>query len=321
MSRLQWDRPQDIIYETGLDRGVLYLDTGEAVSWSGLSSVSDSGETVTKEFYIDGQKYLTMVSGRDWKGSMEAYTYPDEFSHVIGIPEIADGLYADSQIPSQFGLSYRTIVVSPEMDTVKHYKIHLIYQVMASLGEFTHNTLSETSDPIPFQFDLSAIPQRILGHRPTAHLIVDTRNIDAGTRASLEALIYGSDTINAVLPTPNDLLDMLSFGGSVTVVYNGDGTWTATGSNENVYMTDLSHFQLDQVNAEYLSSTVYKFIGLDSVDPAMTLFADSDAVPYYAIGEGTFNVGIDSDGVPYFLPGASSAVVSEDLEGPYYTLE
>ena len=321
MSKLEWNRPQDQTFETGVDRGVIYVEGGSAVAWSGLSSVQDGGESTLKEFYIDGIKYLAVISPRDWKGSLVAYTYPEAFGAMLGIEELADGLYADSQAPGRFGLSYRTMVTAPAVDKKQHYKIHLIYKVMASLGPTDYTTLSAAAaDPSSFEFELAAVPIKIPGFRPTAHIILDTRKMDAPTLSTLEAMLYGDANRSPTMPTIDELIDLLKFGDDVTVVDNGDGTWTASGSNKNVYMTDATHFGIDNVAAVYESDSVYRF--LEAVGASsFSALVDDDGGLYFAGDVGPSNIGLDTDIVPYFLLGEDDAQIHEDTDGvPYFEI-
>lgn len=320
MSKLEWNRPEDQTFQAGLDRGVIYVEDGPVVPWNGLSSVQDGGESEIKEYYLDGIKYLSTVSPRDWKGQLTAYTYPDEFGELIGIAEMGDGLYVDAQAHGRFNLSYRTMIAAPNLDSKVHYKIHLVYKVMASLGEFSYGTLSsESIDPTAFQFDLSAVPIKIPGQRPSSHIILDTRKMDELSLQNLEILLYGDETHDPAMPTIEQLVDLFRYAGAVLVVYNGDGTWTATGSNKNVQLLDQQgHFQIDNVAARYLDEDTYEFLGLESA-AIIKLAADTDGIPYYAWGEGGSNLGIDSDGVPYFAVGSTAALIYEDTDGqPYY---
>ena len=320
MSKLEWNRPQDQTFEAGLDRGVIYVEDGPAVAWSGLSSVDDSGESTTREFYLDGIKYLAVVSPRDWKGKLVAYTYPDEFAALLGIAELGDGLYVDSQPLGRFGLSYRTMVSTPAVDTTQQYKIHLIYKVMASLAGFTNTTLTnEAVDPTRFEFDLAAVPIQIPGRRPSAHIILDTREIDSTALVALENIIYGSEDQEPALPTITQLTDLLNYGDEVVVVYNGDGTWTATGSNANIMMLDSAgHFRITNVNAEYLSEDIYRFFGVDGDLVVLQVLEDTDGALYYTLGEGVSNVAIDTDGVPYYNDGAFGARIEKDTDNEPY---
>lgn len=358
MSTLKWNRPKDQTFEAGLDRGVLYLESGKAIAWSGLINVEDGGSSDTKNLYRDGQMYLSVVGGRDWEGSLEAYTYPSEFDDLIGIVELGDGLYADSQIPKQFGLSYRTMVSSPNLnEPVQHYKIHLIYQAMASLEPITYSTLTSNGlDPSAFKFGLTAVPQKVPMGRPTAHFILDTRGMEEDTRATIEGILYGKFGAEPYMPGVPELIDILSYGDTVTVVENfyqageplpagknvGDskGTWTATGSSKNIFMIDNpfpqpdgsvdntpdEYFQIDNVVADFISDPnhpenweqVYEFNGAGS-SLAFRLMSDTDGTPYYSYGEGPSNVGVDTDDTAYYSPGSNEATVNEDTDGtPYY---
>lgn len=317
MAELIWNQPSDKTFEAGVDRGVLYLESGKAIPWSGLTSVEDGGTSDTKNFYLDGQKYLSIVSARDWEGTIEAYTYPDEFGELLGIEEVGDGLFLDSQMPGRFNLSYRTMVSAPAFETRAHYKMHLIYSAMASLGEFTYNSLGDgAADPVTFKFEISAIPQVIAGHRPTAHVIIDTRTLDDTTRAALESLVYGDRFQNASFPTLSQLVDLLHFGEDVVVVDNHDGTWTATGSSKNVRVSTDDHFQIDSVDAVYVSQTTYLFRGaIDKPIPALGL--EDDGAPFFTTNVGPSNVGEDSESA-YYEEGAFDASVLEDDDGVPY---
>lgn len=319
MTTLEWHRPQDQIIEAGLDRGVLYVEDGPAVVWNGLTNVDDKGSSEVKEFYLDGIKYLSTVSARDWKGALTAYTYPDEFATLLGIGELGDGLFADSQPPGRFGLSYRTMINTPGLGET-HYKIHLVYNLMASLSSISNSTLTGTTvDPNQFAFELTAVPVIVPSRRPTAHFIIDSRFADPMALIELEGIIYGTSLEDARLPTVEELMDLLTFADGVVVVYNGDGTWTATGSNENIKMFDFNRtFRIDNVDADYLSPEIYKFNGLD-VDLGYILRVDDDGEYYWTMGDGHSNIGLDTDGTPYYDSGASDADVLEDTDGvPYF---
>jgi hypothetical protein len=58
MTEIKWDEVGARRYETGVDRGVLYLPAGTAVPWNGLTAVTENVERDVKSYYIDGVKYL-----------------------------------------------------------------------------------------------------------------------------------------------------------------------------------------------------------------------------------------------------------------------
>ena len=81
---LVWDETGNRKYETGVDRGVLYPyaenKPGEGVAWSGLSGVDESPEGAdANAVYADNMKYLVMRAAEDYKGTIKAYMYPEEW--------------------------------------------------------------------------------------------------------------------------------------------------------------------------------------------------------------------------------------------------
>jgi len=243
--RIQWGKPEDKIVQGGLDRGVLYPSTGPAVPWNGLTNVSESGSQETSTYYVDGRKFLTTVTPREYTAQISAVTFPDEFAELCGIVEAADGLFLDSQVPDRFGLSYRTMYGDGE-----HYKVHLVYGVTAAMSDVEYQTITgDSNDPTPFQFDISAIPQAITGYRPTAHVIIDSRNVEPAVMANIENLIYGTYGEEAHLPTIQSLYELMNFGEIVVIRDNGDGTWEAEGSYKYLVLDEITgEFSIDNVN-------------------------------------------------------------------------
>ena len=113
MTALVWDATGERLYETGVNNGVLYVQSAGAyplgVAWNGLISVSEnpSGAEPTP-LYADNIKYLTMYSTEEFGATIEAYTYPEEFSECDGSYETADGVFLNQQRRKKFGLVYKT---------------------------------------------------------------------------------------------------------------------------------------------------------------------------------------------------------------------
>ena len=244
---LVWNKAEERYYHDGIDRGVLYPSGAPAATWNGISSMDEDSAGTASLYYIDGQIFYADVEPGDFKGKLTTYNWPDAFSTCIGIPEIADGFYADGQKPKRFGLSYRSLIGNGTEGDLFGYQIHLLYNALATIGTRSRKTLSDKSEPMDFTFDLVATPVHIQGFRPTAHYVIDTRHLEPALLAALEDILYGG-TVAARLPDPTELYEMLNFGSAITFVDHGDDTWTARGAYANVHPTGLDTWEILNVN-------------------------------------------------------------------------
>lgn len=197
MTALEWDKLGDRRYETGIDRGVLFPKDGPAVAWNGLASVTETVGRDVKSYYLDGVKYLDRHVPGSYSAKLSAFTYPDELEELIGMREYVPGVYLHDQRAKLFNLSYRTLVGNDVDGTDHGYKIHIIYNVLAVPSDNAMNTLKDSTDLSPFEWDLSGTPNIMLGVRPTAHISLESRRIDPAFLASLELLLYGGPPTGA----------------------------------------------------------------------------------------------------------------------------
>ena len=215
--KLVWDAVGDKRYERGVSKGVLFPTKSDGlydvgVAWNGLTNVNESpdgGEAT--DMWADNIKYGTLRSVENHKGSIEAYTYPDEFAECDGNAEPVPGLRLGQQTRKPFGLSYRTEIGSdsnPELG----YKIHLVYGATASPSEKTHETVNDSSDISPISWDYETVPVAVAGYKPVAHLEIDSTKVDPTKLAQLEAKLYGSETEDPKLPMPAEVISMLTTG-------------------------------------------------------------------------------------------------------------
>jgi len=249
MAKLTWGDPGERLFEVGVDRGVLYPQTGPGVSWSGLVAVNESptgGESTP--FYMDGIKYANRGTAEEFSGTIEAYTYPLEFYACEGTSSLDDGLFATQQYRQPFGLTYRT-KVGNDLEGQDHgYKIHIVYNARVSPTERGNQTITDTPEAIVFNWEFTTIPTRIPGIRPTAHLIVDSTKTHPFIVAAIEDVLYGTSSSLPGLPTPAELVEIYLQGGPVPDFRisgpDAFGRFTATGSSTAVSMLDTVHFQL-----------------------------------------------------------------------------
>lgn len=206
MTALEWDKVGDRRFETGVDRGVLHLPDGTAVPWNGITSVTENLEREVKSYYVDGIKYLDYQIPGAYSAKLQAFTYPDEFEELMGNAEFAPGVVLHDQRSSLFHLSYRT-QVGNDLDGVDHgYKIHILYNILATPSSVGFNTQSNSPAPGVFEWSLSGTPSTMFGIRPTSHISINSRFVEPDVLQTIEAYLYGSDVIDPNLPSLVDLL-------------------------------------------------------------------------------------------------------------------
>ena len=219
MSKIVWDQTGERLYETGVKRGVLYVqDTGgtypKGVAWNGLTAVTESpsGAEATP-LYADDVKYLNLISTEELGGTIEAYTYPDEFAECDGSASIATGVYIGQQSRKTFGMCYTT-TVGNDVDSNAHgYKLHLIYGALASPSEKAYSTINDSPEAITFSWEFSTTPVNVTGFKPTANIVIDSTKATPEKMAALEKILYGDTDVEPRLPLPNEVAQVMSAGG------------------------------------------------------------------------------------------------------------
>lgn len=191
MTALEWDKTGDRRYETGVDRGVLYLPSGEAVPWNGLVSVSEVRSREVKSYFIDGIKYLDKHIPGSYKAKLQAFTYPDELDELLGTSEYSQGVFVHDQRIKLFNLVYRTLVGNDVEGTEHGYKIHIVYNVLASPSDYSYGSIAGDVSLTPFEWDLSGTPNIMFGIRPTSHISLDSRRIPEDRLTLLEDILFG----------------------------------------------------------------------------------------------------------------------------------
>lgn len=258
MAALVWDRLEDRIYETGLDRGVLYFPDGGGVAWNGLTSVEERPSTTIEPVYYDGVKFNDIVISGDYSATLRAFTYPEAFLEFEGVLEEQQGLYIADQPQSLFHLSYRTLIGS---ELSEGYKLHMLWNLTAVPSVKSYQTLSLESTPMLFEWTLTSVPEPIDGYRPTAHVILDSRRLDPLLLNDIEDILYGDPDNPEAIPTMPTLKGFISFvrkWDRLIITDNGDGTWTATANSEGILeMLDEVTFQITSDTATYLDADTY----------------------------------------------------------------
>ena len=213
---LTWDQTGERLYETGTDHGVLYPQSangtyGTGVAWNGLTKVTESPDGAEETaLYADNSKYLSLLSAENFKGTIEAYTYPDEFAVCDGSAQVAEGVTVSQQPRTPFAMSYRTLVGNDTEANNHGYKIHLVWGAKVSPSERAYETVNDTPAALSFSWAFTTTPVDIGGDfQKSATMVIDSTTADKTALAALEAKLYGGDgDAQPTMPTPQEVLEM-----------------------------------------------------------------------------------------------------------------
>lgn len=231
--RMKWDTAGTKYYENGNDHAVLYVAAATAgyyepgVPWNGWTGFSESPDGAeATDLWADNIKYASMRSAENYKGTIEAYMYPDEFTECDGSAKVA-GIYVGQQKRKPFGVVVRTNVSNDA--GAEEYKYHLVYGATASPSEKGYETVNDSPDAITFSWEFDTVPVAIgtiggVEYKPTAVITIDTRNFtttsDQTKLADFLDVIYGVDAdstvepavtaTDALLPSPSDVIKYFS---------------------------------------------------------------------------------------------------------------
>lgn len=226
MTALTWSAPADRKYETGCDRGVLFRadvsgDFVNGYAWNGLTTVTESptGAEATAQ-YADNIKYLNLMSLEEFAGTIEAFTYPDEFAECDGSAQPETGVYVGQQDRKIFGFCYRT-KIGNSVDDNLGYKLHMVWNAKAAPSEKPYSTVNDSPEAINFSWEVWTTPIPFVvggdyeGLKPTSYLCVDSTKVSSADLAELEDFLYGTVGTDPSLPSPDAVLAI--FAGALTV--------------------------------------------------------------------------------------------------------
>lgn len=224
---LEWDKAGKRLYETGVDRVVLYpirdtisdatnpYDAG--VAWNGVTSISQTasgGEP--SPLWADNIKYLNLMSAEEAGLSIEAYTYPDEFEECDGTRSVVNGVIIGQQARKLFGICYRTLIGNDQKQNDYGYKLHIVYGCLASPSERSYATVNDSPEAISFSWSVTTTPVEVAGFKPTSVLTINSTTSDATKLANLETILYGTaasgnaEAVSPRLPLPNEIVTIFS---------------------------------------------------------------------------------------------------------------
>ena len=210
MSRLTWNDPGSNLFETGIDRVVLYSTDGNAIAWNGIKQITEKTEgSGTTPLYIDGMKFIESRVYGDYAATIDAYAAPREFGAHDGTAFDLQGIGYGLQPIKPFSFSYRTLVGNDTDREDLGYKIHVVFNAYATASDRSYESLSSDINPVEFSWDITTVPSRIPGRRPTAHLIIDSRQVEPILLSTIEDHLYGGDGVIGRLTDMSSFLSLI----------------------------------------------------------------------------------------------------------------
>lgn len=235
MAKIVWDETGKRLYETGVEKGVLYPIGSNGtyplgVPWNGLVNVNESPSGAESSAqYADNIKYLNLISAEEFGATIEAFTYPPEFAECDGSAMVGAGVYVGQQGRKVFGFCYQTKIGNDTDGTDYGYKIHIVYGCQASPSEKAYSTINDSPEAITFSWEIQTTPVNVEGFKATALITIDsTKFTETAAKTKLETLegkLYGLDNQDPYLPLPDEVFETLGVGPS--------GATGATGSTGN----------------------------------------------------------------------------------------
>lgn len=219
MSKLVWDQTGERLYETGIEQVALFPQENgtydKGVAWNGITALNltPSGAEPTP-LYANDRKYLTLMSVEELGGTIEAYTYPDAWAECDGSAAVVPGVFLGQQTRKPFGLVAKTIIGNDTKLNKYGYKLHLVYGGLASPSEQAHATINDSPEAATMSWEFSTTPVEVTGYEPTSYICIDSTKVDAEKLAALEAILYGTDDVEARLPLPDEITTLMSDGAS-----------------------------------------------------------------------------------------------------------
>lgn len=241
MPRLKWGEGPPL-YDQGVDQGVLYLD-GTGVPWNGLVSVDEkeSGYLNTDHYFDGNRLHITQESG-DFEATISAYTYPDAFGEYNG--------YSERETYKRFGLSFRTQYGDGG------YKLHLVYGVLVRSDSRSWSTVAAVPEPSLFNWDIYGTAVPVPGASPSARLTMEVPR-DPSVFSVLEDILYGTDTSDPRLPDPAEVVELYESATMLRIVYNEDGSYTASGPDDMVQIMADGRFVIDAPTAFLINEDIF----------------------------------------------------------------
>lgn len=312
MQLIKWDQIGEHNFEAGVDHGVLYqYDKAtnkfvDGVAWNGLTTVTESPSGAeANDQYADNIKYLSLRSAENFGGTIEAFTYPDEFEQNDGTATPVKGVKVSQQSRKAFGFSYRTLLGNDVDGTDAGYQLHLVYMATANPSEKSRSTINDSPEAATLSWEFTTTPVEVgtyegVTYKPTAHIIVKSTDFateaEKATLAAFEEVLYGkaadatagTPEVAARLPLPQEVFELLGAGPEPTPT---TPSVTLDKSTASITVSGTETLAATTVPADAVVTWTSSDDTVASVDGGV--------VTGVAAGDATITASITVDGVEY----------------------
>lgn len=216
MAKLVFDELGKRFYETGVSKAVLFVQADDGsyprgVAWNGITAANESPSGAeSNDQYADNIKYLSLTGAEKFEGTIEAFSSPKEFDECDGMATITKGVTAHQQNRKAFGFAFKSILGNDVKGNEYGYKLHLWYGCKAAPSERSHATVNDSPEPQNPSWSVTSTPVPIPGKKPASVLTITSTEVDAAKLAKIEEAIYGTESRDAYLPTPQQIIAMLA---------------------------------------------------------------------------------------------------------------
>lgn len=188
------------------------------VPWNGVTNATNSPEGGDEtELWADNIKYGSMRAAEKSGGSIECYQFPKEFWPCNGAV-IENDVVVGQQARQKFAFAYMTNVGNDQTNDAGEV-LHLVYNCSTSPSEHSSDTVNDSPDAGTWSFDYSSDSVAFTKSpyttklKATSTLEIDTTTITNGKNNTnyqkLLGIIYGTDSTEPQMPSPDDVLDIM----------------------------------------------------------------------------------------------------------------
>lgn len=214
--KLIWDAIGERLFELGTSNTALFVQSADGkhepgVAWNGMQAVKQApeGAEITK-IYADNQEYAGLASAEKFKGTIEAFTYPDAFMECDGTREVAPGVHVGQQRRKPFSMVYKTLIGSDTSGIDHGYKLHFIWNATVAPSAKDYQTVGESPEAtaLSWAFDTTTMDPGIEGIKPMSYFVVDSTKVTEGVMKALEDKVYGSELEDPTMPTLKEVIEI-----------------------------------------------------------------------------------------------------------------